>query len=71
MSVHMCRIGGHADQRVAPPRGVLPVPEVYKVPRNGKQASGAPRGTRTKHLGARRAWVSREAVSGPKPLGRY
>ena len=54
-----------------PPRGVLPGPEVFKVPMNGKQASGAPRGTHTKHLGARRAWVSRGSVSGPKPLGRF
>ena len=71
MSVHMCRNGGHADQRVAPPRGALPAHEVFKVPINGKQDSGAPRGTHTKHLGARRAWVSRGPVSGPKPLGRY
>ena len=53
-----------------PPRGVLPGPEVYKVPMNGKQSSGAQRGVHTKHLGARRAWVSRGPVSGPKALGR-
>ena len=71
MSVYKCRNGAHAGQRVAPPRGVLHGPEVYKVPMNGKPASAAPPGRHTKHLGARRAWVSRGSISRPKPLGRF